>query len=79
MITLFNQQSKYPDGLPIFETAPEAPFEVSIWQHFSGWAWEVEDSKHGYGGTEDEGLPTLDAAKASLIEFLEQPIEIKGE
>jgi len=76
MITLFKQTSKYPNGFPLFETAPDAPFEVSIWQHFFGWAWEVEDSKHGYGGTEDEGLPTLNAAKASLIEFLDQPIEI---
>ena len=75
MITLIKQQS---NGLPIYETALDAPFEVSIWRHFSGWAWEVEDSKHGYGGTEDEGLPTLDAAKTSLAEFLEQPIEVKG-
>jgi len=73
MITLYKQQNK---GLPIYETAPDAPFEVAIWLHFSGWAWEVEDSPHGYGGREDEGLLSMDAARKSLVEFLEKPVDL---
>ena len=75
MILLVNKQS---EGLPIYETAPDADFEVSIWRHHFGWAWEVEESEHGYGGSEDEGLPTLDAAEKSLSGFLGQPVSLQG-
>lgn len=75
MVLLSNKQS---EGFPIYETAPDAAFEVSIWRHHFGWAWEVEESNHGHGWLEDEGLPTLDAAKKSLAEFLDQPVSLQG-